>query len=258
MTLTLLRAGLASLAAGLLLTACGGGSDDLADRTNAAEPQLRLVHASPLTPAVTLYRNNAPDAESTNLSYKGYSNYHSVTFGANALSLRLAASTSTELATANADTQRGRKYTAVAVPNGVSADLLLIDDPFTKPVGNDQARIRVVNASSNATPVDVYVTAPNADLTSRAPDFAGVVFKQVVPASGNDSTQFTDGTYQVRITPAGNKTPFFNNTLTLAKNEDIVLVTVPSDSVALSQNDVHLLVVRATDTAGTATELASQ
>lgn len=254
----LLRAGLPWLAASLLLTACGGGSDDLADRTNAAEPQLRLIHAAPLTPAVTLYRNNAPDAESTNLSYKGYSNYHSVTFGANALSLRLASSTDTELATANADTQRGRKYTAVAVPNGVDANLLLIDDPFTKPVGNDQARIRVVNASTNATPVDVYVTAPNADLTSRSPDFAGVAFEQAVPSSGNDSTQFTDGNYQLRIAPAGNKTAFFNTTLTLAKNDDIVLVTVPSDSVSLSPNDVHVLLVKATDTAGTATEIASQ
>lgn len=251
-------AGLVPLAFGILLTACGGGSDDLDDRTNTAEPQLRLVHAAPLAPAVTLFRNGGADAESSNVSYKGFSNYHDTTFGATTLSLRLAASTGTELDSGSIDAQRGRKYTAVAVPDGIGADLLLIDDPYTKPVGDDQARIRVVNAASNATPIDVYVTAPNADLNATGATFGNLGYKQAAPASGSDATEYTNGTYQVRITPAGSKTAFFNTSLTLAKNEDIVLIAVPSDSVALSPNDVHLLLVRSDDAGRTATEIASQ
>lgn len=254
----LLRATLAGFTAAVLLTACGGGSDDLNDRTDATPPQLRLVHASAASPAVTLYRNGTADGPSTNLSYKGFSSYHDTTFGANALVLRAASAGSPDLSSASVDAQRGRKYTAVAVPdNVVGAQLLMIDDPYTKPVGNDQARIRVVNASSNANAVDVYVTAPNVDLGTVAPNFSGLQYRTVLPASGSDSTEFTSGTYQVRVTSTGSKTPIFSNTITLAKNDDMLLITVPSDAVGLAANDIRLLLVKADDASHVATELAN-
>lgn len=254
-----IRTTLACLTVGLLVAACGGGSDDLNDRTDVTPPQLRLVHASAASPAVTLYRNGSADAPSTNLSYKGFSSYHDTTFGTNTLILRPASSSSTDLSSATIDAQRGRKYTAVAVPdNVVGAQLLMIDDPYTKPVGNDQARIRVVNASSNANAVDVYVTAPSTDLTTVAPNFSGLQYRTALPASGNNATEFTDGTYRVRVTSVGSKTPIFNNTITLAKNDDMLLVTVPSDAVGLAANDIRLLLVKSDDATHVATELPTQ
>lgn len=259
MNIRLVRTALACVATGLLMSACGGGDDDLADRTNTADPQLRLIHASAASPAVTLYRNGSVDDGGSNISYKGYSSYHGTTFGTNTLVLRPAASSTTDLSTATIDAQRGRKYTAVAVPdNTVGAQLLVIDDPFEKPVGNDQARVRWVNASSNANAVDVYVTAPNADIASAAPNFSSVQFRTAVPASGNNAVQFTDGTYQVRVTTAGTKTVIFNNTVALAKNDDVVMITAPSDAVGLAANDIRVLVVKADDTSHNATELANQ
>lgn len=254
------RSALAVLSTTLLLAACGGGDDDLADRTNVADPQLRLIHASAASPAVTLYRNGAADdASTTNVAYKGFSSYHGTTFGTNSLVLRPAASSTTDLSSATIDAQRGRKYTAVAVPDSViGAQLLMIDDPFEKPIGNDQARIRWVNASSNANAVDVYVTAPAADITSLSPNFSSLQYRTALPASGNNATQFTDGTYQVRITSTGSKTVIFNNTVTLAKNDDVVLITVPSDAVGLAANDIRVLVVKSDDASHTATELATQ
>jgi len=257
MNIRLARTALACVATGLLMSACGGGDDDLADRTNTADPQLRLIHASAASPAVTLYRNGT--ADSSNISYKGFSSYHGTTFGSNALVLRPASSSSTDLASATIDAQRGRKYTAIAVPdNTVGAQLLVIDDPFEKPVGNDQARVRWVNASSNANSVDVYVTAPNTDLATVQPNFSGLQFRTALPASGNNAVQFTDGNYQIRVTTAGTKTVIFNNTVALAKNDDVVMITAPSDAVGLAANDIRVLVVKADSTTNTATELANQ
>lgn len=260
MSLRTARAAIATVVTGLLLVACGGGGDDLADRTNLADPQLRLIHASAASPAVTLYRNGTEDTPSANLAYKAYSSYHGTTFGTNTLVLRPAASSTTDLSTATIDAQRGRKYTAVAVPGNLAVDaqLLVIDDPFEKPIGNDQARVRWVNASSNASAVDVYITAPGADLTTLSPNFSGLQYRTALPTSGNNATQFTDGTYQVRLTTAGSKTVIFDNTVSLAKNDDVMMITVPSDAVGLASNDIRVLVVKADDPSHTATELAHQ
>jgi hypothetical protein len=49
--------------------------------------------------------------------------------------------------------------------------------------------------------VDIYVTAPGADLTTATPVLTGVAFGDVA-----DYLEVPAGEYQVRITPAGTKT----------------------------------------------------
>lgn len=246
----------AALAIGLV-TACGGGGDDLDDRLNLAEPQLRMVHAAPVAPSLTLYRNGAKDTDADNVGYRHASNYHDITFGANALSLRVA-STDTEIASGNIDAQRGRKYTAVALPDNISATLMLIDDPYERSLTTNRARLRVVNAAVNAQNIDVYITAPNADLTALNPTFAALGYRQAQPASGSNATELDPGTYQLRLTPAGSKTPFFITTVTVAEKVDWLLITVPSDGVGLTNpNQVKVLRVQSDDASQTALEINS-
>jgi hypothetical protein len=56
--------------------------------------------------------------------------------------------------------------------------------------------LRAVHAASTAPTVDVYVTAPGADLTKAKPTIAGFTYKSVSPY-----LTVPVGTYEVRITP---------------------------------------------------------
>ena len=238
----------------LLLAACGGGDDDANDRLDLADPKIRLVHAVPLAPDMTLYRNDQGVApQLTGLSYKDASPY--VEIGTDTFRWDVKTETTPAVPVGNVtfDAHRGDKYTIVAVPDAGSAtDVVLIADPYNKSIVSDNARVRVFNASFNAPTLDAYLTAPGADLASLQPTFAAAGYKQAVPASGHDSLEFEGSTYQLRLTTAGTKTVVFNATVNLAQNADWLLTTVPA---SVSQNDIKVLVVRA-DSPDPAVELS--
>ncbi len=244
---------MAAIAPTLMLAACGGG-DDLDDRLDVADPKIRFVHANPVGPDLTLYREGVAQVDATDVGYKFASPYFDVPGG----TASWAVQTSTgdvDVATLPIDTQRGNLYTLVAVTDGLTGDVVLIDDPYNKRLTTDHARVRTLNASANAPRVDVYLTAPGADLGTATPNMAGAAYKSAVPASGGDSVEFDGGDYQLRVTTAGTKTVLFNATVTLPDNADLLLVTVP-DSVVSSA--IRVLVVKTDDPTKTVTELASQ
>lgn len=238
-----------------LLAACGGSDDNTDDRLGLADPKIRLVHAVPLAPDVTLYRNDQTIApELTGLSYKDASPYVTIGGGVARWDVKTATATPATVGSVSFDGDRGRKYTLVAVPDaGSLTEAVLIDDPYNKGIVSDNARVRLFNASFNATALDVYLTAPNADLATQTPTFAAVNYKAALPASGQDSRELEGGAYQLRLTTAGTKDVIFNASVTLAKNADWLLTTVPA---SIGPNDVKVLVVQA-DAADPALELGN-
>jgi len=246
---------LLALAPVFLLGACGGGDDSLDDRLGLADPKVRLVHAVPLAPNVSLFRDDvAQNADVTNMPYKGASNYFDVPHASATWAVKTATSPAVDVGSVAFNADRGHKYTLVAVPDaGSLTEVVLINDPYNIGLVSDNARVRVFNASFNSANYDVYLTAAGIDLTTVAPNFASVGYKQAVPASGVDSGQLEGGNYSLRITTAGTKTVIFTAPVNLAKNADWLLTSVPGSA---TPDDIKVLVVQS-DTSTPATELSN-
>ena len=249
-----LRFLLLAAASTCLLAACGGSDDDgFDDRADIAQPKVRFVHAVPGGPNVTLQRNSANESGVTDVAYKYASQYYDVSTENYTFTLRTS-SGGAELTSATVNADRGNKYTLVALPTVSGAELLPIRDPYNKSLTSDDARVRVLNAAANAGPFDVYITATGADLATATPRMTALGYKQVQPTSGNDSVEIAPGTYRVRLTPAGSKTPFFDATVTAPDDADWLLVALPDQA---TPNSVRLLLVRSDDSSDATDEITS-
>ena len=239
----------------LLVAACGGGDESLDDRLGLADPKVRLVHAVPLAPNVSLLRNGGAQAgDVTNLPYKGASRYFDVESGTAQWNVVTATTPAAQVGGVSFDAQRGKKFTLIAVPDAGSVTTVsLIVDPYNVPITTDTARVRLFNASFNAPNFDVYLTGPAVNITTVAATFPAVGYKQAVPASSANSSALEGGTYTLRITTAGTKTVIFTTPITLAQNADWLLTTVPGSVAA---NDVRVLVIKS-DEGAPATELVN-
>jgi hypothetical protein len=239
-----------------LLAACGGSDDSFDDRADIADPKMRLIHAIPGGLNVTLFRDNQTQgAEVTNMAYKGASNYFDTGRGTHTWDVRTTTTPAVTVGTQTFETHQGNKYTLIAVPDAGSAtEVQLIADPFNKSIVSDDARVRVFSAAFNAGNFDVYLTAPAANIANVAPMMTSVAFKQAAPVSGADSIDIEGGSYVLRLTPAGSKTPFFTAPVTIPQNADWLLVPVPG---SVTPRDVRVLAIQS-DNGAPATELTNQ
>jgi hypothetical protein len=237
-----------------VIAACGGGDDSLDDRIDLADPKLRFVNAVPLSPNLTLFRNDVAQSDATSVGYKFASKYFDIETGSANWAVKTSIGGVT-LGTVPIDAKRGNKYTLVAVPSATVTEVVLIDDPYNKGITANFARVRVLNASFNALNVDVYLTAPGTDINTVAPNLAAVGYKQAKPASGGDSLEVDGGTYQLRFTIAGTKTVIFNAPVTLAKNADWLVLTIPD---AVLPNSIKVLIAKSDDETRTTLEIPTQ
>jgi len=211
----------------LALAACGGS--DTEDRLDVADPAVRFVHASPIAPNLTLYRGTVAQPDVTNVAYKFASNYFDVDMGVSDWPVKTADGALT-IGTVSIDPARGTKYTIVALPaTSTDSSTYLIVDPYNKPLGSSSTHLRVMNASFNASNIDVYMTGLGADISAAGvtPLIAATAYKTSGPASGDDAVDIPGGTWQVTITAAGTKTVLFKGQLTFDSNKDVLLLTVP-------------------------------
>lgn len=218
---------LVPIASALALSACGGS--DTEDRLDVADPVVRFVHASPLAPNVTLFRDTAALPDATNVPYKFASNYFDVSTSAVLWSVKTAVGSIT-VGEESINPSRGNKYTIVALPSSSTANsIYVIRDPYNKSLTSNRAKLRIMNASFNASNVDLYINAANTDISPAGvlPVIAGTAYKTAGPASGNDSLDIDNGTYQIAITAGGTKTVLFKGAIVIEKNTDILLLTVP-------------------------------
>lgn len=126
-------------------------------------------------------------------------NYSAILAGSRSLVLKRTADTNTVVTTVAFTVTQGQDQTVYALGGaaGSAVTSLVVTDDNTAPSAT-QSRVRVVNVSPTAGSVDVFVTAPNADLAAATPTFTGVAFR-----AGSTYATLNAGTYQVRVVPAG-------------------------------------------------------
>ena len=180
------------LAATALTAAC---SDD--DNTGPeSESRVRVVHASPDAPSVDVLLDDAKVL--SDVPYLASSDYLATSAGDHNLKVN-AAGTSTTAIDADVTLADGTDYTVVASDLVAQITPIVLQDDNTAPAAGN-ARVRAIHGAPSAPAVDIYVTAPGADLEAATPVLTGVEFGDVA-----DYLEVPAGEYQVRVTPAGTK-----------------------------------------------------
>lgn len=203
---------LVSLALGL---ACSSSNDTPAPVPTA---QVRVVHASPDAPAVDVFVNGSQVV--ANASYKAATPFAPVNAGMADVRVNVAG-TSTLALSAGPTFTAGKYYTVMAVNSLSALEPLVIEEDGVAPASG-KLKVRVVHAAPKAPAVDVYVTAPAADLAAATPTLTNVSFKAF-----SGALEIPAATYQVRITATGSKVPVYDSgSVPLAAGANLVLAAV--------------------------------
>lgn len=204
MTRMILAASLAALVA--TTAAC---SDD--NNSPSSNAQVRVVHASPDAPAVDVLVDGAKVLDS--VTYTVASGYLTVPSGSRNVKVNLYG-TGTSVIDANVPLSKDASYTVIAINTAAAIEPLVLTDDRTAPAAGN-VKVRLVHAAPSVGDVDIYVTAPGADLATATPTLTGVPFK-----GASSYLEVPAGDYQVRVTPAGTKTVAIDTgTLTLAAGQ---------------------------------------
>ena len=197
-----------ALASAFLVAAC---SDD---DGNGPEPkaQLRLVHAAPGTGNVVLRRGDQTVVQGTAYGAQPAA-YTLVDAGNGTYAARLVGGAA-DLATLASNLKASDAYTMLLVKRAAGPTLVALSDTNTAPAAG-KAKLRVVNAAAAAGNLDVYITAPDADIAAINPTVAALqpekaTLYQVIDAANR----------RVRLTTAGTKTVVLDvNPVTLAAGQ---------------------------------------
>jgi hypothetical protein len=217
----MMRKSLALLAMVAAVGACS--DDDNGDNGNGPSGTsfVRVVHASADAPNVDILLEDSSIA--TNVAFGSSTDYVAVPSGNRNLKIRATGGVDNIL---NDDfTLRADSSYTILVGNdaGDIETLKLVDDRDAPGAAN--IKLRLVHGAPSAGDVDVYVTAPGADITSIEPTLSSAAFGE---ASGY--LELPAGDYQIRVTPVDSKTVVLDGgTLSLAAGEIQTVVALEAD-----------------------------
>lgn len=203
------------------LAACDSSNNNNRDR----DFNLQVLHGSPDAPAVNVLLDG--DTVLSDFDYKDGSGWVSLREGTYEVQVDgiLPSGDATVIGPVDLTFDREMTYTIAAV-NGVANIEPVVIAQSNEDVSAGSARLFVLHAAAAAPTVDVFVTAPGADLTAEAPvgtfDFKGTIGPAEVAA----------GDYQIRVTAAGDPTAvvFDSGTVPLNDGDDLVIAAVPNTS----------------------------
>jgi hypothetical protein len=159
-------------------------------------------------------------------------NYSAIYAGDRSLVLKKTADTNVTVAsfTVTMTANQDRTIYAIGGAGGATVTSFSTTDDNTTAIPTGQTSVRVVNLSPAAGAVDVFVTAPNADLAAATP-----VATNVAPSAASTYANIPAITaYQVRVVPAG----------TAAANRSAnVLVSITPTAPTFAAGTGHTIVI---------------
>jgi hypothetical protein len=202
------------LALAALTAAC---SDDEGTGPEEGMARLRVVHADAKLPEIDVVVDDIEMA--SDLSFLDASDYLELEAGSRHVVFLTADSTLDEL---QLELAEGVDYTVFPCCFGVPNSLFLTDDNTASAEGN--AKVRVIHFAS-APPVDIYLTAPDADLEAETPTLVSLM-----RFDASDYREAPAGDYQIRVTSVGSKTVLIDGgTQALGPGEVRTVVVVDAE-----------------------------
>lgn len=236
----------------LFIAGCGSDDPevDLVTTTTApppvpviADPQVRVVHASSDAPTVNILANEEVLNGLAFVDYQQASGIFNV--GADDYTLAVEANTpagGVQVLSFDASLEGDMQYNVFAagsVGDGTLEAFVVANQQSEVTAGN--ARVQIVHAAKNAPIVDIYVTAPDADISAAQP---------LVTLGYSENTGYVEvpaGDYRVRITAAGAKVVAYDSgTLPLGDGADLLVAA--TTNVATGTSPVSLLINDGTST----------
>ena len=183
-------AGVAGL--GAALSGCGSGS------SSSSTVSLRLANATLTHPSLDLLVNSAVTLSAT--AADSVSAYVAPAAGGNTLQVDDAGS-ATALTTTVPTLTGGQHYTLLAYESGGTVKTVVVNEDDAAPAAG-VAQLRIFDTALDAGKLDVYITAPGADLSTLSPTTS---FGTLTAPTATLLVSYSPGTYEVRVTGAGNK-----------------------------------------------------
>jgi hypothetical protein len=232
----------------LMLAACDSDDND----TPPVQPPapgtiVQILHASPDAPAVDVLVNG--EVALTGVDYKDSSGWGDFDAGTYSVEVQgiLPGGNAPVIGPADLAFEADTINTVVALNDVQNIEPLVLTQPDTG-VSAGAARVWVLHAANNVQalvggPVDVYVTAVDAELTAEAP-LGSFNFKETLPADG--PVELTAGDYQIRVGVGTPGDPNFllaydSGTVTLPDGADLVIAAVPNTT--LGESPISLVVL---------------
>ncbi|MCG8495983.1 MAG: DUF4397 domain-containing protein, partial [Enterobacterales bacterium] len=204
----------------LFLIGCSDDDDDVVQEPTPTPEyaNVRVVHAASDAPMVNITANDAILNDLESVDYQVASSRFEVETGMYDIGVTgILPGENAEVLQADVTLEADMNYDIFAVGNvGDESLSLLTVTSMETAVDAGNAQVQIVHAASMAPMVDIYVTAPDTDITAEQP---------LVTAEFTDATdliQVPAGDYQIRITPAGETTVVYDSgTVNLADGADL-------------------------------------
>jgi Domain of unknown function (DUF4397) len=200
---------------------------------SSRSPHARVMNASPDSPPLRVFVGNVEIDDF--LPFRAVSDYDRIDEGFNDVAV-FASHTNDLLLEGTPFFAERQDHTIIVLDSVQFLDAVLLTDDNSPPAPND-FKLRFVHAAPSADAVDAYITAPNEDLGSAQPLFADVVFGGFAGYAS-----LPQGTFQLRVTPAGSKNVIADTgTLGFAAGQVRTAVLVNPPGTATEPLDVVIL-----------------
>lgn len=170
---------------------------------------------------------------SSNLAYGTSTGYQSIKSGSHQVAIEPSGS-STALLQQSITFASGSDTTVISYNFSQSVANMVLADDNSAPASSD-FKIRIVNASPNLGPADVYIVTPGTDLNTVSPTLSNLAFGSV---AGYQS--LAGGSYEIVLTSVGQKQKAIDTgSLTLSSGQVRTLVGINNQSGGFFYSLLH-------------------